>query len=107
MDYAWEGVFSEFVAIAVFLVITLIPWFIAKRRGDPHASSVLIIALFSGWTFIGWVLALAFAARGNNWSTPETVKKQSKLEAANEDGLNTKETTMDSEKNTTNKDIKG
>lgn len=74
MDYTWKGFLIDALTITAFLLITLIPWWVAKRRGDPHAASVLIIALMSGWTFIGWVLALSFAVRGNNWSTPEEIE---------------------------------
>lgn len=71
MEFTWQGILLDASAIIIFILLTLIPWFIAKKRGDPHSASVLIIALFSGWTLIGWVLALSFSVRGRNWEKPE------------------------------------
>jgi hypothetical protein len=57
------------VLVAAILGLALlradwIPTIIAGQRGIPNAGSVAVINLFLGWTFIGWVVALAKAVSG-------------------------------------------
>lgn len=59
---ALGGVF----AFIFLLCLYLIPTFVAAARKVPNAGSVFVINLLLGWTLIGWVVALAMAAR----STP-------------------------------------
>lgn len=42
------------------LFLYFLPTFIAARR---DRRMVLVVNLFTGWTFIGWVAALAMAVR--------------------------------------------
>jgi hypothetical protein len=51
--------------IVVLIVIGLyfLPTIVAYSRKVPNMGSVLVINLFLGWTFIGWVVAMAMAAR--------------------------------------------
>ena len=42
-------------------VIYFLPWIIAVERGHKNATAILIINLFFGWSFVGWVIALAWA----------------------------------------------
>lgn len=42
------------------------PSIIAGARGVPNFGSVVVVNIFLGWTLIGWVVAMAMAAR----STP-------------------------------------
>lgn len=67
MNYSWQGVLMDGVILTCMLAIMLMPWWIAKRRRDPHRNSIMVISLLLGWTFIGWVIALAMAVRGKNW----------------------------------------
>lgn len=39
------------------------PVTVAVIRSVPNTGSVFVINLLLGWTFIGWVVALAMAAR--------------------------------------------
>jgi len=39
------------------------PTIIAMIRSVPNRWSVAVVNFFLGWTFIGWVVALAMAAR--------------------------------------------
>lgn len=51
-----------FLAIAACgLLVYLLPVFIAARSNHPHASGIIIVTLFLGWTLIGWVVAMAWA----------------------------------------------
>jgi hypothetical protein len=55
------------VVLVVFLIIGIgayfIPGIIASARHVPNQASVWIINIFLGWSLIGWVVALAMAAR--------------------------------------------
>lgn len=37
------------------------PMIVAACRQHPNADSIAIVNLFLGWTFIGWVICLAWA----------------------------------------------
>lgn len=59
MSSAATGLGILFIAVLIYFA----PSLIASRRQVPNAGSVLVINLFLGWTLIGWVVALAMAAR--------------------------------------------
>jgi hypothetical protein len=51
--------------LIIFVIVVglyFLPTIIAVSRKVPHIGSVVVINLFLGWTFIGWVVALAMAA---------------------------------------------
>jgi hypothetical protein len=48
----------------VFCILYLLPTFIAARRQMPHVGSIAVINLLLGFTYIGWVVALAMAVAG-------------------------------------------
>jgi hypothetical protein len=50
-------------AFLIVLVLYFLPSVIAVARKVTHQGSVVVINLFLGWTFIGWVVALAMACR--------------------------------------------
>ncbi|MFG2674398.1 superinfection immunity protein [Streptomyces sp. NPDC048445] len=39
------------------------PTVVAFARGVSNSGSILVLNLFLGWTLVGWVVALAMAAR--------------------------------------------
>jgi Superinfection immunity protein len=49
--------------VLILLSLYFLPTIVAKLRGVPNFGSVAVLNLFLGWTFIGWVVALAMAAR--------------------------------------------
>lgn len=51
----------------LWLFVYFIPTGIAKRR---DRAMVFVINLFTGWTIIGWVIALALAVRPQPKETP-------------------------------------
>jgi hypothetical protein len=64
--------------IAVTIGLALIaayffPTIIAAQSGSRNAASVAIVNLFLGWTFIGWVVALAMAVGGQRPSAQHQV----------------------------------
>lgn len=54
---------TALLILAVTLVIYFIPTIVAVHRGVTNQGSVFVLNLFLGWTLIGWVVALAMAAR--------------------------------------------
>ncbi len=50
-------------AFLFVLALYFLPSIVAVARKVTHQGSVIVINLFLGWTFIGWVVALAMACR--------------------------------------------
>lgn len=46
----------------VLLVTYFLPTAVAIRRGHHNQNSIAIVNFFFGWTLIGWVISLAWAA---------------------------------------------
>jgi hypothetical protein len=44
------------------LFLYLLPAFIAYQRSHAHRHAILVLNIFVGWTFIGWVGALVWSA---------------------------------------------
>ena len=55
--------FAGLVLIAVGIAFYFLPSIVAGARHVPNVGSVVILNFFLGWTLIGWVVALAMAAR--------------------------------------------
>jgi len=57
----------------VFLVVGaalyFLPSILALMRKVPNVGSVIVINVFLGWTFIGWIVALAMAMRSRPVAT--------------------------------------
>lgn len=51
------------LALLIVLMLYFLPSVVAIARKVTHQGSVVVINLFLGWTFIGWVAALAMACR--------------------------------------------
>ncbi|HET8567775.1 MAG TPA: superinfection immunity protein [Candidatus Limnocylindria bacterium] len=47
--------------------VYLFPAIVALVRSKRHPGGVIVINLFLGWTFLGWVIALAMAVSGDTW----------------------------------------
>lgn len=62
--------------IALFLGVYFIPVYVASAKQSKNFTSILLLNIFLGWTFIGWVAALIWAtmaeaskkAESNEWS---------------------------------------
>ncbi|SEC87522.1 T4 immunity holin family protein [Burkholderia sp. WP9] len=50
------------IALALLLALYFLPAIIALSRKHHNAGAIIIVNLFFGWTFIGWVWTLAWAA---------------------------------------------
>lgn len=55
------------VAVAIWLTVLvtlwLLPTIVAVRRRVRHVASIAVINIFLGWTFVGWIAALALATQ--------------------------------------------
>jgi hypothetical protein len=49
----------------VITVIYLLPGIIASARSHRSAISIWIITIFTGWTVVGWLVALVWAFSSN------------------------------------------
>lgn len=49
----------------IFLIIIFgmyfLPTIVAKLRDKKNVNAILVVNLFFGWTFIGWIIALAWS----------------------------------------------
>lgn len=57
------GVIGVSLFFSVMLAVMLLPTFIALYRDVRHVASIAVINVFLGWTYVGWVVALAMAVR--------------------------------------------
>lgn len=55
---------SALFTLAVLFSVYFAPSLITVFRGRRNRGSVIVVNLFLGWTFIGWVVALAMAFGG-------------------------------------------
>lgn len=45
----------------LMVLLYMTPYLVAGFRNTKNSTQVLILNIFLGWTFIGWVIALAMA----------------------------------------------
>ncbi|WP_371129593.1 superinfection immunity protein [Streptomyces sp. TLI_105] len=60
------GLMSYSVLVPMVLVVALlyfVPTVVAIVRSVPNRGSVIVVNVFLGWTVLGWIIALAMAAR--------------------------------------------
>lgn len=55
--------FGLVLVVLLGLALYFLPAVIAYRRDAPNKNSILIVNIFLGWSFLGWVVALAMAFR--------------------------------------------
>ena len=60
-----ELFFQLLAVIGIILsgILYIVPTLIGWRRQDSNLLSLFVVNLFLGFTFIGWVIALAYAVR--------------------------------------------
>ena len=57
--------FNTFIIWLAVLAAYFLPMIVAKTRQHNNYAAISVVNLFLGWTFIGWVVALAWANTGN------------------------------------------
>ena len=63
MPFASFYVHVSGVGGLIILFLYFVPMIVGLIRGVPNIGSIIVINVFLGWTFIGWVVALAMACR--------------------------------------------
>lgn len=58
----YGGVGGVILGTMIGLFLYLLPAFIAYQRSHLHRHAILILNIFAGWSFIGWVVALIWSA---------------------------------------------
>lgn len=55
------------IVVGSLLAFTIyfFPCVVGSARGHKNIGSIFVLNLFLGWTFLGWVVALAMAMSGN------------------------------------------
>lgn len=64
---AWEAA----CPFAIFMIGGyFVPLLIAFRRKHPQVAAIGAVNVFLGWSFLGWVIALAWSLTNENGSSP-------------------------------------
>lgn len=66
------GLLLAFLAFTLFICVYLLPTFIAYRKDKKDKLAILLINIFLGSTFIGWVIALVWALTADKELKSET-----------------------------------
>ena len=48
-------------ATIIFFLMYFVPAMVAGKRECAHKTAIVVLNIFAGWTFIGWVAALVWA----------------------------------------------
>lgn len=59
-------IISIVIISIIFLAIYIIPTIVANIRKHSQKTQILILNIFLGWSFIGWVIALIWAFKNEN-----------------------------------------
>lgn len=51
--------------VAALFILYFLPAIVAKDRRHRNFPAILVLNIFLGWTFIGWVIALVWAYTNN------------------------------------------
>lgn len=54
-------VLGYILLIIVGVILYILPTLIASRRNMPHLGSIAVVNVLLGFTYVGWVVALAMA----------------------------------------------
>jgi RsiW-degrading membrane proteinase PrsW (M82 family) len=79
------------ILVIVLVGIYFLPAIVGASRSVPNLGSVVVINFFLGWTFIGWVVALAMAFRSGSSATQvhihQPVQEQSAADPELQDAI--------------------
>lgn len=50
------------VVLTVGLILYLLPWIVAANRDHHNSAAIGVLNVLLGWTGLGWVIALVWAA---------------------------------------------
>jgi hypothetical protein len=58
----WE--IGLIIFILILLPVYFVPTIVAAVRGAKQKLGIILVNIFAGWTFIGWVIALVWSIAG-------------------------------------------
>jgi hypothetical protein len=61
----------HWIVVLGLIGMYLLPTFIAFSRGHHQRAAILLLNLFLGWTFLGWLAALIWSATATR--APQTI----------------------------------
>jgi hypothetical protein len=64
---------KKIVGVVLALALYLIPTIIAVSKKMPNVGSIIVINVFLGWTFVGWIVALAMACGSAHPKTAQVI----------------------------------
>lgn len=67
-------------ATAVALLVYPLPGWLAYRKSHEKRAAILALNLFLGWTFLGWIAALAWATTRADTNVPEFLRGPTRIE---------------------------
>jgi uncharacterized BrkB/YihY/UPF0761 family membrane protein len=53
---------SSFAIVVTTILLYTFPWMLANHRRHPQQAAIGVLNIFLGWTVIGWIVALIWAA---------------------------------------------
>jgi len=53
-----DGIIPLLIVIAIYFI----PTFVANSNQKDNTTAIFLLNLFLGWTLVGWVIALVWAA---------------------------------------------
>lgn len=56
---------AGFLFLVIGFVVYFLPTFVASNRKHLNGTSIFLVNLLLGWTFLGWVVALVWASSAN------------------------------------------
>jgi hypothetical protein len=75
------------ILVIVLIGLYFLPVIVGAIRSVPNMGSVIVINFFLGWTFIGWVVALAMACRSSSGSAQVHIHQPSQQQSATDPEL--------------------
>lgn len=72
--YSWyTGSFFTFAFFAFSILIYFLPAIVAIKRQHCNTLAILVLNIFLGWTFLGWVGALVWAFMAHSKSCTKDI----------------------------------
>ena len=67
-----EAVIIVLLLLAALIFVYFIPAMVASSRDHPSKGGIIVLNTFLGWTFIGWVVSLAWALSDTRRHEPDS-----------------------------------
>jgi hypothetical protein len=59
--YAIAWMIYNPILVLLILPVYIVPMFVASWRNHKQRKAIAVLTIFGGWTYVGWVVALAWA----------------------------------------------